>query len=66
MDAGADRDVVTPAIEELAFGDWVATETDRASQDGVTGTPSTMIDGAKADFVVPTEQQLQGAIEAAG
>ena len=34
-------------IRGLAFADWAAASTDRASKDGVTGTPTVLVDGTR-------------------
>lgn len=43
--AGADEDAVRPGIEDLAFEDWVAEATAAATDDGVQGTPTVLVDG---------------------
>jgi protein-disulfide isomerase len=43
--AGASGTAVEQGIRDLTFGDWVATVTDQASQDGVTATPTVLVDG---------------------
>lgn len=43
--AGATGATVTKQIDDLAFGDWVKQVTDQASKDGVTGTPTILING---------------------
>lgn len=43
--AGADEADVRPGIEDLAFEQWVVNATDQASQDGLRGTPTVMING---------------------
>jgi protein-disulfide isomerase len=47
--AGASGAAVEQDIRDLTYGDWVATVTDQASQDGVTGTPTVMVDGSPLD-----------------
>lgn len=61
VDAGADRDEVSRAIEAGSFDQWVVDATDAMSKDGVTGTPTIIIDGEKLD---PQEglQQLLAAV----
>lgn len=49
VEAGADRDAVTRAIEAGRFDQWVVDATDAMSKDGVTGTPTIVIDGQKLD-----------------
>ena len=34
-------------IEQRTYADWVAKSTDQASKDGVTGTPTVVVDGKK-------------------
>jgi protein-disulfide isomerase len=43
--AGADGSSVAQEIRDLTYGDWVKTATDRASKDGVTGTPTVFVNG---------------------
>lgn len=43
--AGADEDAVRPGIEDLVFADWVAEATEAATDDGVQGTPTVLVDG---------------------
>ena len=45
--AGATGSTVELGIRDLTYGDWVKTATDQASKDGVTGTPTVFVDGAK-------------------
>ena len=45
--AGASGGTVEQDIRDLRYGDWVATATDQASKDGVTGTPTVFVDGTK-------------------
>ncbi len=45
--AGASGGTVEQDIRDLTYGDWVATATDQASKDGVTGTPTVFVDGTK-------------------
>jgi protein-disulfide isomerase len=45
--AGASGEVVEQAIRDLSYGDWVKNVTDQASKDGVTGTPTVLVDGTK-------------------
>ena len=52
--AGATGSTVELGIRDLTYGDWVKTATDQASKDGVTGTPTVFVDGAKlADLSAP-------------
>lgn len=43
--AGADEDAVRPGIEDLAFEDWVEEAGDAATDNGVQGTPTVLVDG---------------------
>jgi protein-disulfide isomerase len=61
--AGAQGDDVAAAIRDLRFGDWVAAATDRASRDGLTGTPRILVDGQPLE--TPTAEGLTAAVEAA-
>jgi protein-disulfide isomerase len=57
--AGATGDAVEQQIRDLTYGDWVETVTDRASRDGVTGTPTVLVDGE------PLEELSADALSAA-
>ncbi len=61
--AGATGDDVAAGIRDLRFGDWVAAATDRASRDGLTGTPWVLVDGEPLE--APTAEALTAAVEAA-
>ncbi len=61
--AGATGEDVEAGIRDLRFGDWVAEATDRASRDGLTGTPWIRVDGE--DLERPTAEALTAAVEAA-
>jgi protein-disulfide isomerase len=50
-------------IRDLTYGDWVAQVTDQASKDGVTGTPTVIVDGTKLDDLSP--DGLTAAVDAA-
>ena len=43
--AGADEDAVRGPIEDRVFQQWVENATEQASKDGVTGTPTVLING---------------------
>jgi protein-disulfide isomerase len=45
VQAGADAGVAAADIEQRTYADWVARSTDQASKDGVTGTPTVVVDG---------------------
>jgi protein-disulfide isomerase len=47
VQAGADAGVAAADIEQRTYADWVAKSTDQASKDGVTGTPTVVVDGKK-------------------
>jgi len=46
--AGADENEVTDAIKSGQFDQWVVNATDQMSKNGVTGTPTVLIDGERA------------------
>ena len=62
-EAGADGDDVAAGIRDLRFGDWVAEATDRASQDGLTGTPWVLVDGTP--LRAPSAETVAAAVQAA-
>jgi protein-disulfide isomerase len=45
VQAGADKDKVTPLINGNVYHQWVVNATDQMSKDGVTGTPTVFING---------------------
>jgi len=45
VQAGADKDKVTPLINGNVYHQWVVNATDQMSKDGVTGTPTIFING---------------------
>ncbi len=47
VEAGADRAEVSQAIDDGSFDQWVVDATDAMSKDGVTGTPTIVIDGER-------------------
>jgi protein-disulfide isomerase len=47
--AGAGGEAVETAIRDLTYGDWVKEITDQASKDGVTGTPTVLVDGQRLE-----------------
>jgi len=47
VQAGADAGVAAADVEQRTYADWVAESTDQASKDGVTGTPTVVVDGKK-------------------
>lgn len=48
VEAGADESAVRSPIEDERFHQWVVNATDQMSRDGVTGTPTVLIDGEPA------------------
>ncbi len=48
VESGAPESEVRPLIEDGAFDQFVVNSTDRMSRDGVTGTPTVLIDGEPA------------------
>lgn len=48
VEAGAEESEVRPLIEDKAFEQYVVNATDQMSQEGVTGTPTVLIDGEVA------------------
>jgi len=48
LEAGADENEVTDGIENGEFDQWVVNATDQMSTNGVTGTPTVLIDGERA------------------
>ena len=48
VEAGADPNEVTDPIENGQFDQWVLNATDQMSKNGVTGTPTVLIDGERA------------------
>ncbi len=61
--AGATGADVETGIRGLRFGDWVARVTDQASQEGLTGTPTVLVNGEA--LAAPTAEALLAAVEAA-
>jgi protein-disulfide isomerase len=47
--AGAGGETVEQQIRDLTYGDWVKDVTDRASEDGVTGTPTVLVAGQRLE-----------------
>lgn len=62
--AGASGSDVEKAINGVRFGNWVETVTDQASQDGVTSTPTILVDGEVLQD--RSAAGLVAAVEAAG
>jgi protein-disulfide isomerase len=61
--AGATSATVDSAIKNLTFGDWVKKETDQASKDGVTATPTVLVKGKTLSDLSPAG--LTAAVTAA-
>jgi protein-disulfide isomerase len=61
--AGASSDKVAQEIRGLTYGDWVKNVTDQASKDGVTGTPTVLVDGKTLSDLSP--DGLTAAVQAA-
>lgn len=59
-DAGATD--VEACVADRTFTDWVATVTDQASRDGVTSTPTVLVDGEPVEASL---EAVQAAVEAA-
>lgn len=57
VEAGADRDLVEEGIEDGWFDQWVVNATDEMSKQGVTSTPTVLIDGEQA-----TQESLDAAL----
>jgi protein-disulfide isomerase len=62
VQAGADREEVSQKIDDGTFDQWVVDATDSMSKDGVTGTPTIVIDGEKLD----PQQGMQRLLSAVG
>jgi protein-disulfide isomerase len=61
--AGAGGDKVAQEIRSLAFGEWVKKATDQASKEGVTSTPTVLVDGKRLTDLSPSG--LTAAVTAA-
>ncbi len=64
VEAGAPESEVRPLIEDGAFDQFVVNATDRMSRDGVTGTPTVLIDGEPAGDTPAA--QVQAVLELLG
>lgn len=49
VQAGADKVTISNRIRNLVFQQWTVNATDQASQAGITGTPTVMVNGKKVD-----------------
>jgi protein-disulfide isomerase len=63
--AGATGEKVESGIRSLVCEDWTRQVTDAASQAGLTGTPTVLIDGERLDLRQATPQGLEDAVRAA-
>ena len=63
--AGADGESVESGIRDLRYEEWVAAATDRASEDGVTGTPTVFVDDEQLDSGQLTPDGITAAVAAA-
>jgi protein-disulfide isomerase len=61
--AGAAGERVETGIRDRVFEDWTRQVTDAASRNGLTGTPTVLVDGEVLDL--PTPQGLEAAVRAA-
>jgi protein-disulfide isomerase len=64
VEAGADEAEVRPLIEDQAFAQFVVNATDQMSKNGVTGTPTVLIDGKSAGET--PEESAQAVLDALG
>lgn len=48
VEAGAEESAIRPLIEEGAYAQWIENATDAMSRNGVTGTPTVLVDGEPA------------------
>lgn len=60
-ESGADE-AAAGCVEDGTYADWVAQGTDAASDDGVTGTPTVVVDGERVE---PTQEAIEQAVAAA-
>ncbi|NYG55969.1 thioredoxin domain-containing protein [Nocardioides perillae] len=60
--AGADEAAVAAAAEERPYDAWIDEATEAAFEDGVTGTPTVLVDGEEVEA---SPQALVAAVEAA-
>lgn len=63
VEAGAKESDVRAGIEDGRFRQWALNAQDGMSQDGVTGTPTVLVDGEKAGASV--QENIDAALEAA-
>ncbi|MCZ2830501.1 thioredoxin domain-containing protein [Modestobacter sp. VKM Ac-2986] len=63
--AGAVGAGVESGIRDLRYGDWVAAATEQASKDGVSGTPTVLVDGRQLEGAELTPAGITAAVQAA-
>lgn len=65
VEAGADRDEITQAIEDDVYHQWALNAADEMSKNGVNGTPTVLIDGKMIEPGDPKAalQKLLAALE---
>lgn len=63
VDAGADEAETKSCIADGTYDDWVAQVTDESGDDGVSSTPTVMVDGEVTEARTP--EQLQQAVDEA-
>jgi protein-disulfide isomerase len=65
--AGADRAAVASCVRQGRFAGWVEAATEQASKDGVTATPTILVDGTRLQFSQHEDPRvtLQRAVRAA-
>ena len=63
VEAGASEDAVSGPIRDVKFEQWVLNATDASSQEGVSSTPTVMVDGEVIEF--ETIEELLANTEAA-
>ncbi|SFF53982.1 DsbA family protein [Blastococcus tunisiensis] len=63
--AGATGDEVEAGIRDLVFEDWTARITEEASRQGVTSTPTVLVDGEPLDLRQATPATITALVEAA-
>lgn len=66
-DAGADRATVDDCIEDAQYEGWVSRATETAFDDGITGTPTLIVDGEVIDlrFDQSIADQVSAAVDRA-
>jgi protein-disulfide isomerase len=68
VQAGAGRSAVASCVEGDRFDDWVTAATEQASKDGITATPTLLVDGRQLEFSNQEDPRLtlSQAVESAG